>query len=96
MTVDDRRLLIYGANGFTGALTARRAVECGMRPVLGGRDDPWPKRVLTQRGLRQLVPDVHRRDVYLCGPEGLVSTSVKTLRRMRVPRRQIHLDPFEF
>ena len=64
--------------------------------VLGGRDDPWPKRVLTQRGLRQLVPDVHRRDVYLCGPEGLVSTSVKTLRRLRVPRRQIHLDPFEF
>jgi short subunit dehydrogenase-like uncharacterized protein len=39
MTVDDRRLLIYGANGFTGALTARRAVECGMRPVLGGRDE---------------------------------------------------------
>jgi predicted ferric reductase len=64
--------------------------------VLGGRDDPWPKRVFTQRGMRQLVPDVRRRDVYLCGPEGLVSTSVKTLRRMRVPRRQIHLDPFEF
>jgi len=64
--------------------------------VLGGRDDPWPRRVFTQRGLRQLVPDVRRRDVYLCGPEGLVTTSVKTLRRMRVPRRQIHLDPFEF
>ncbi|OLB76381.1 MAG: oxidoreductase [Actinobacteria bacterium 13_2_20CM_2_71_6] len=64
--------------------------------VLGRRDDPWPKRVFTQRGMRQLVPDVRRRDVYLCGPEGLVATSVKTLRRMRVPRRQIHLDPFEF
>jgi predicted ferric reductase len=64
--------------------------------VLGGRDDPEPKRVFTQRGMRQLVPDVRRRDVYLCGPEGLVATSVKTLRRMRVPRRQIHLDPFEF
>jgi predicted ferric reductase len=74
------------------------AAERGARVwyVLGGRDDPWPKRVLTQKGLRQLVPDVHRRDVYLCGPEGLVSTSVKTLRRLRVPRRQIHLDPFEF
>jgi ferredoxin-NADP reductase len=64
--------------------------------VLGGRDDPWPRRVFTQRGMRQLVPDVRRRDVYLCGPEGMVSTSVRTLRRMRVPRRQIHLDPFEF
>ena len=64
--------------------------------VLGNRDDPWPKRVFTQRGMRELVPDVRRRDVYLCGPEGMVSTSVRALRRLRVPRRQIHLDPFEF
>jgi len=64
--------------------------------VLGSRDDPYPKRVFTPRGLRQLVPDVRHRDVYLCGPEGLVTTSVKALRRIRVPRRQLHLDPFEF
>ncbi|MDQ1518736.1 MAG: hypothetical protein QOE80_4566 [Actinomycetota bacterium] len=38
MAVNDKILLIYGANGFTGALTARRAVGWGMRPVLGGRD----------------------------------------------------------
>jgi predicted ferric reductase len=64
--------------------------------VLGRPDDPEPKQVFTPRGMRHLVPDVRRRDVYLCGPEGLVSTSVKTLRRMRVPRRQIHLEPVEF
>jgi predicted ferric reductase len=64
--------------------------------VLGGRDDPGPRKLFTQRGMRELVPDVRRRDVYLCGPQGLVETSVKTLQRMRVPRRQIHLDPFEF
>src|SRR5256885_2112747 len=64
--------------------------------VFGGRDDPWPQRIATARGLRQLVPDVRRRDIYLCGPQGLVSTSVKALRRLRIPRRQIHLDPFEF
>jgi ferredoxin-NADP reductase len=46
--------------------------------------------------MRELVPDVIRRDVYLCGPQGLVTTAVKTLRRLHVPRRQIHLDPFEF
>ena len=74
------------------------AAERGARVwfVLGNRDDPWPKRVFTQRGMRELVPDVRRRDVYLCGPEGMVSTSVRALRRLRVPRRQIHLDPFEF
>jgi predicted ferric reductase len=64
--------------------------------VLGSRTDPGPATVFTPRGLRQLVPDVRRRDVFLCGPEGLVSAAVKNLRRLRVPRRQIHLDPFEF
>ena len=30
-------LLIYGASGYMGTLTARRAVAAGLRPVLGGR-----------------------------------------------------------
>jgi predicted ferric reductase len=64
--------------------------------VLGSRHDPGPRRVLSPKGLRELVPDVRRRDVYLCGPEGLIGTSLETLRRLRVPRRQVHLDPFEF
>ena len=64
--------------------------------VIGSRDDPGPKRVMTARGLRHLVPDISRRDVFLCGPEGLVSAAVALLRRLRVPKRQIHLDPFEF
>jgi len=34
--------------------------------------------------------------VYLCGPQGIIDASVKTLRRMRVPKKHIHLDPFEF
>ncbi len=64
--------------------------------VLGSRDDPAPRQLFTAKGMRELVPDVRRRDVYLCGPAGLVDTSVATLRRLRVPRRQIHVDPFEF
>jgi short subunit dehydrogenase-like uncharacterized protein len=31
--------LIYGANGYTGALTARAAVARGLHPVLAGRDE---------------------------------------------------------
>ncbi len=64
--------------------------------VVGGRDEPDVREVFTPRGLRRLAPDVRHRDVYLCGPNGLVDTSVRTLRKMRVPRRQLHLDPFEF
>jgi predicted ferric reductase len=64
--------------------------------VVGRRDDPDIRHFFTPRGLRQLVPDARYRDVYLCGPGGLVDSSVRTLRKMRVPRRQLHLDPFEF
>ena len=36
--------LIYGATGYTGALTARLAVERGDKPVLGGRNERAPGR----------------------------------------------------
>jgi short subunit dehydrogenase-like uncharacterized protein len=29
--------MIYGANGYTGELIAREAVERGLRPILAGR-----------------------------------------------------------
>ncbi|ASW57483.1 oxidoreductase [Plantactinospora sp. KBS50] len=64
--------------------------------VLGSRDDAGPRYLFTPKGMRELVDDIRHRDVFLCGPSGLVNTSVRTLRRLRVPRRQIHLDPFEF
>ena len=63
--------------------------------VVGPRDDPDSRYALTPRGLRELVPDVAYREVYVCGPSGLTSAVVDTLRRLRVPERQIHLDRFE-
>ena len=74
------------------------ADERGVRVwyVVGARDAPGPRRAFSPKGLRELVPDVRRRDVYMCGPDGLLTGSRRTLRRLRVPRRQIHLDPFEF
>ena len=42
-----------------------------------------------------MVPDLVSRDVYLCGPPGLVAQSQTVLRRAGVPRRQIHLATFE-
>ncbi|HTJ32177.1 MAG TPA: ferric reductase-like transmembrane domain-containing protein [Dactylosporangium sp.] len=64
--------------------------------VVGDRRDPGPRRLFTPGGMRELVPDITERDVYLCGPDGLVEQSLHVLRRLRVPRRQVHLDPFEF
>jgi predicted ferric reductase len=63
--------------------------------VIGSRHDPGPRQIMSPDGLRRLVPDVARRDVYLCGPAGLVEESVRVLRQAGVPRRQIHLATFE-
>jgi predicted ferric reductase len=75
------------------ALARRRGID--VRYVVGSRHDPGPRHLFTPAGMRALVPDVRSRDVYLCGPSGLISHAVATLRRLRVPKRQIHLDPFE-
>ncbi|MER7456390.1 ferredoxin reductase family protein [Micromonospora sp. NPDC126480] len=63
--------------------------------VIGSRHDPGPREVLSPDGLRRLVPDLAGRDVYLCGPPGLVAQSLAALRRAGVPRRQVHLATFE-
>ncbi|MFG2006753.1 ferric reductase-like transmembrane domain-containing protein [Spirillospora sp. NPDC048911] len=76
------------------SLAQRRGHD--LRYVLGSRHEPGPRDLFTPKGLRELVPDVRHRDVYVCGPPGLVEAAVVTLRRLRVRRRQIHLDPFEF
>jgi predicted ferric reductase len=64
--------------------------------VLGGRDAPGPRRAFSAAGMREIAPDLARRDVYLCGPPGIVDAAVAALARLRVPKKQIHLDPFEF
>ncbi len=64
--------------------------------IIGSRNDPGPKRAMTPKGFREIVPDIGRRDVYLCGPPGLVGASVAVLKKLHLPKRQIHLDPFEF
>ncbi|GAA4591134.1 putative ferric reductase [Actinoplanes octamycinicus] len=70
--------------------------DAWVRYIVGSRTDPGPRRLFTEAGLRGLVPDVNRRDVYLCGPPGLVGAAVATLKQLEVPDSQLHLDPFEF
>jgi predicted ferric reductase len=70
--------------------------DAWVRYIVGSRADPGPRRLFTPNGMLGLVPDVNRRDVYLCGPPGLVDAAVGTLRQLDVPDSQIHLDPFEF
>jgi predicted ferric reductase len=63
--------------------------------LIGSRDrlglDP-----LSAEQLNDLVPGLHRHDVYLCGPPGMTDTAIYALRDAGVPRRRIHHEKFEF
>jgi ferredoxin-NADP reductase len=66
----------------------------GLFPLIGPRHtkpDPF-----SAAELRRLVPDLAERDVYLCGPPGLVHAARKGLHRAKVPGRRIHVESFDF
>lgn len=44
--------------------------------------------------LRGLVPDIAERDVYLCGPAAMATTVQRSLRALRVPASQRHIEAF--
>ncbi len=50
---------------------------------------------LTARHLVSLVPDVVRRDVYVCGPPGMATSTTAALLAAGVPSRHIHREDFE-
>ena len=47
--------MIYGANGYTGRLTAEEAVRRGMRPLLAGRNEKSVKAIADKLGLEYRV-----------------------------------------
>jgi ferredoxin-NADP reductase len=50
---------------------------------------------LSARHLRQHVPDVVERDIYLCGPPGMMNLAIKNLRSLGVSPARIHHERFE-
>ncbi len=51
--------LIYGANGYTGELTARAAVERGLRPILAGRNAASVSALARALGLEHRIADLN-------------------------------------
>ena len=49
---------------------------------------------LSPRALRRLVPDVVQREVFVCGPGGMMLELHQTLQEMGVPDSQIHYERF--
>jgi predicted ferric reductase len=44
--------------------------------------------------LSRLVPDIGERDVFLCGPPGMMAAVLRSLADLGVPKRQIHFERF--
>jgi len=72
-----------------------RARGATVRYLLGSRErlgtDP-----LSAEHLRDLVPGLHRHEVYLCGPAGMTEAVAAALQQAGVPKRRIHRESFEF
>ncbi len=58
----------------------------------GRRGADW----LRPQNLAKLVPDVAQREIYLCGPAGMMAAVTTALRQLEVPYRQIHTEVFRF
>jgi ferredoxin-NADP reductase len=61
---------------------------------LVGRRDQRPSPLSGPR-LRHQVSDIIDRDVFLCGPPGMMSEATKSLRSLGLRRSQIHYERFE-
>jgi predicted ferric reductase len=62
--------------------------------VVGDHAAPGGEHLLSPAHLRELVPDIRRREVFLCGPPGMTAAVERTLGRLRVPRRHLHVERF--
>ena len=62
--------------------------------VIGDHRDPATRDLLSPNHLRELVPDIDQRDVYVCGPPGMVDRIVPDLHLAGVPRRHLHVERF--
>jgi predicted ferric reductase len=55
-----------------------------------------PNDPLTPKSLRSLIPDIDTREIYVCGPAGMMERTLNSLRRMRISDSQIHYERFAF
>jgi predicted ferric reductase len=62
--------------------------------VVGDHATDEGRDLLSPEHLRELVPDIDDRDIFLCGPPAMTSVVEDNLRRAHVPRRHIHVERF--
>jgi ferredoxin-NADP reductase len=63
-----------------------------LHELLGARRDTQ----ISSRSLGELIPDIARRDIYICGPTGFTATVLRAVRAHGVPAERIHHEAFAF
>ena len=51
---------------------------------------------ITPRTVHALIPDLHQRDVYICGPDGFTRRFIAVARHLGVRGDRIHHEEFAF
>jgi predicted ferric reductase len=74
------------------ALARRRHIA--LHFVTGDHRTLGNEHLLSAAHLRTLLPDIARREVYLCGPPAMMKALERNVRRAGVDRRHIHVDRF--
>jgi predicted ferric reductase len=62
--------------------------------VAGDHRSDEGSRLLTPAHLKELVPDIADREVYVCGPPAMADAARRSVRRAHVPSRYIHTERF--
>ena len=62
--------------------------------LIAGHHDAEGHDLLSPEHLRELVPDITERDVFISGPPGMVGRIEHNVRQAGVPRRQVHTERF--
>jgi ferredoxin-NADP reductase len=52
------------------------------------------RNLLSPTHLKELVPDIAERDVYICGPVAMIDSIVPNLRDANVSRSHLHVERF--
>ena len=74
------------------------AQERGIRLcyVTGDHRVPGGEQLMSSDHLRELIPDIAQREVYVCGPPAMSSVVESQVRRAGVPPRYIHNESFAY
>jgi predicted ferric reductase len=73
-------------------LAAERGVKVDY--VVGDHATAEGRRLLTPAHLKELVPDIAERDVYICGPVAMIDNVIPNLRNANVSRKHLHVERF--